>query len=123
MTTKSDVYKKIAASREKMSKSQHKIADYILKNPHSVPFVTGAKLAKMAGVSEATVVRIATFLGYSDYNDLQQQLAISAEKQLNTVERLQMSRSVYSETERAIYDVFNDDINNMKQTMKNLNIE
>src|SRR5699024_10070789 len=93
------------------------------KNPHSVPFVTGAKLAKMAGVSEATVVRFATFLGYSGYNDLQQQLAISAEKQLNTVERLQMSRSVYSETERAIYDVFDDDINNMKRTMKNLNIE
>lgn len=121
--TKEDVYKTIASLREEMSKSQRKIADYILKNPHSVPFITGAKLAKLTGVSESTVVRFATFLGYDGYNDLQQQLAISAEKQLNTVERLQMSRSLYSETEKTIYDVFNSDINNMKQTMKNLNID
>lgn len=119
----SDVYKNIASLRDKMSKSQHKIADYILENPHSVPFVTGAKLAKITGVSEATVVRFATFLGYRGYNDLQQHLAKSAEKQLNTVERLQMSRSVYNETEKTIYDVFNGDINNMKQTMKNLNFK
>lgn len=121
--TKEDVYKTIASLRDEMSKSQRKIADYILKKPHSVPFITGAKLAKLTGVSESTVVRFATFLGYNGYNDLQQQLAISAEKQLNTVERLQMSRSLYSETEKTIYDVFNSDINNMKQTMKNLNID
>lgn len=119
---KNDVYKHITSLRKKMSKSQHKIADYILEHPHSVPFITGAKLAKIAGVSEATVVRFATFLGYAGYNDLQQKLAISAKKQLNTVERLQMSRSVYNETEKTIYDVFNGDINNMKQTMKNLSI-
>lgn len=120
--TKEDVYKTIASLRNEMSKSQNKIADYILKNPHSVPFITGSKLAKLTEVSESTVVRFAIFLGYEGYNDLQQQLAISAEKQLNTVERLQMSRSVYNETEKTIYDVFNGDINNMEQTMKNLNI-
>ncbi|MGM8364471.1 MurR/RpiR family transcriptional regulator [Virgibacillus sp. W0181] len=117
-----NIYKKIANSRNQMSKSQHKIADYIVENPHSVPFLTGNKLAKLTNVSEATIVRFATFLGYSGYQALQQQLVESAEKQLNTVERLKMARTVYSETERAVYDIFNDDIKNIRSTMENLNI-
>ncbi len=115
------IYRIISSRRDSMSKSQHKIADYILENPHSIPFITGAKLAKMTGVSEATVVRFATFLGFSGYNDLQKQLATSIEKQLNTVERLTMSRATYSETEKAIYDNFNDDIKNIQTTMQQLN--
>ena len=115
------IYRIISSRRDKMSKSQHKIADYILENPHSIPFITGAKLAKLTGVSEATIVRFATFLGFVGYNDLQKQLAASIEKQLNTVERLTMSRATYSETEKAIYDNFNEDIKNIQTTMQQLN--
>lgn len=116
-------YKLINEKRSEMSKSQHKIADYILENPHSIPFITGAKLAELTGVSEATVVRFATFLGFSGYNDMQQELARTIEKRLNTVERLAMSPSEFTETEKVIYDHFNEDINNIKTTMEQLNIE
>ncbi|HLR73819.1 MAG TPA: MurR/RpiR family transcriptional regulator [Virgibacillus sp.] len=118
-----NVFKTITSERPNMSKAQVKIANYILENPHSVPFLTGSKLAKMAGVSEATVVRFATFLGYKGYNEFQQHLMKSAERQLNTVERLKMSRAVYDETEKTIYDIFQDDINNIKSTMQNLNLD
>lgn len=117
------IYHIINQKRDQMSKSQHKIADYILENPHSIPFLTGAKLAELTGVSEATVVRFATFLGFSGYNDMQRQLAQSIERRLNTVERLAMSRSEYTETEKVIYDHFNEDIKNIKSTMQQLNIE
>lgn len=117
------IYKKISSSRGRMSKSQHKIADYILENPHSIPFTTAAKLAELTDVSEATVVRFASFLGYGGYNDLQKQLAVSLERRLNTVERLNMSQPVYNETEKAIYDNFNEDIKNIQRTMQHLNIE
>ncbi len=109
--------------RVQMSKAQTKIATYILENRHSVPFLTGSKLAKLTGVSEATVVRFVTFLGYQGYSEFQQDLVDSVEKQLNTAERLQMSRVVYSETEKTIYDIFQDDIANITATMENLHIE
>lgn len=115
-------YKIIAEHREKMSKSQHKIADYILDNTHSVPFLTGAKLAEKVGVSEATIVRFANFIGFSGYNDFQKNLAYSVEKQLNTVDRLKMSRTVHSESERSIYDIFESDIKNIQSTMNNLDL-
>lgn len=117
------IYKLINEKRSEMSKSQHKIADFILENPHSIPFLTGAKLAELTGVSEATIVRFATFLGFSGYNDMQKELARTIEKRLNTVERLAMSPSEFTETEKVIYDHFNGDINNIKKTMEQLNIE
>lgn len=120
---RSNVYKTISSRIPEMSKSQKKIATYILENTHSAPFLTVGKLAKMSGVSEATVVRFATFLGYSGYNELQQYMYDSVEKQLNTVERLQMSRHVYSEKEKGIYEVFEDDITNIQMTMENLKLK
>jgi len=117
------IYNIINEKRSNMSKSQHKIADYILDHPHSIPFLTGAKLAELTGVSEATIVRFATFLGFSGYNDMQQQLAASVERRLNTVERLAMSPSEFTETEKVIYEHFNEDIKNIQQTMQQLNID
>src|SRR5699024_11077810 len=63
----------------------------------------------------------ANFIGFSGYNDFQKNLAHSVEKQLNTVDRIKMSRSVHSESERSIFDVFEGDIQNIKATMNNLN--
>lgn len=116
-------YNLINEKRTDMSKSQHIIADYILENPHSIPFLTGAKLAELTGVSEATIVRFASFLGFAGYNEMQQQLAASIERRLNTVERLAMSRTEYTATEKVIYDHFNEDIKNIQTTMEQLNIE
>src|SRR5699024_3290483 len=104
-----------------MSKTQHKIADYILDNTHSGAFLTDAKLALAVCVSEGTIVRFTKFIRLSGYNDFQKNLAHAVEKQLNTVDRIKMSRSVHSESERSIFDVFEGDIQNIKATMNNLN--
>lgn len=117
------IYNIINEKRTEMSKSQHIIADYILENPHSIPFLTGAKLAELTGVSEATIVRFASFLGFSGYNEMQQQLAASIERRLNTVERLAMSRQEHTKTEKVIYDHFNEDIKNIRTTMEQLNVD
>lgn len=117
-----DVYRHIAAQRPHMSKSQKKIAEYILENPNAVPFYTVSKLAKMTGVSEATIVRFATFLGYSGYPEMQQYMLDSVEKQLTTAERLEMSKSVYNEEEKGIYEIFQDDIANIRTTMETLDV-
>ncbi|WP_031407752.1 MurR/RpiR family transcriptional regulator [Geobacillus vulcani] len=117
----SNVYQLIASKIPQMSKSQVKIAKYILEHPNEVPFFTVGKLAEKTGVSEATIVRFANFLGYSGYPELQQYMQHSVQKQLTTVERLQMSHHVY-EHEKGIYDIFHDDIHNIKSTMERLDV-
>lgn len=116
----SNVYQNIAGQIGEMSKSHVKIATYILENQTTVPFFTVGKLAKMAGVSDATVVRFATSLGYSGYPEMQQYMQNSVKQQLTTTERLKMSQKVYNKESSGVYEVFQDDIANIKSTMEKL---
>ncbi|MFJ8244742.1 MurR/RpiR family transcriptional regulator [Peribacillus asahii] len=116
----SNVYQNIAGQIGEMSKSHVKIATYILENQTTVPFLTVGKLAKMAGVSDATVVRFATSLGYSGYPEMQQYMQSSVQQQLTTTDRLKMSQKVYNRENSGVYEVFQDDIANIKSTMEKL---
>ena len=56
----------------KLSKGQKLIAKYIQTEYGKAAFMTAAKLGETVGVSESTVVRFATELGYSGYPKMQQ---------------------------------------------------
>ena len=47
-----------------MSKGQRRLADYVCSNYDKAVFLTAARLGEIVGVSESTVVRFATQLGY-----------------------------------------------------------
>ncbi len=118
-----NIYNLIAEKIPNMSKSHKKIASFILNNTNVVPFLNVATLAKKAGVSEATVVRFASFLGYSGYPELQSRMQNSIQKQLTTTERLKMTTDVYDDRDQWIYDIFYGDVENIKSTIEKLDIE
>ncbi|MBR0614177.1 MULTISPECIES: MurR/RpiR family transcriptional regulator [Bacillus] len=118
-----DIYQYIAEQMPKMSKAHVKIAEYILANPNTVPFLTADKLAKMTEVSHATVIRFATFLGYKGYPELQQFMQNSAQQQLTTTERLKISQEIYRDEDQGVYDIFLDDISNIKSTFERLDLD
>ena len=66
-----ELLNKIDKNYEQMSKGQKLLADYILKNYDKAVFLTAAKLGKVVEVSESTVVRFATQLGYQGYPGFQ----------------------------------------------------
>ncbi|MCP8616139.1 MurR/RpiR family transcriptional regulator [Salirhabdus salicampi] len=117
-----NVYQLIAEKVPSMSKSQEKIATYILENPTNVPFLTVRKLAQLTNVSEATIVRFATFIGYTGFPEFQQAMQDSLQKQLTTTERLQMSSKVYNDQNRSIFDLFQDDMDNIQDTIRSLDV-
>ena len=49
---------------KKMSKGQKLLADYVTENYDKAVFLTAARIGEVVGVSESTVVRFATQLGY-----------------------------------------------------------
>jgi DNA-binding MurR/RpiR family transcriptional regulator len=118
-----NIYIHIAEQMPSMSKANMKIAKYILENPNTVPFLTADKLAKITKVSHATVVRFATFLGCSGYPELQQYMQNSAQQQLTTTDRLKISKEVYNNEDQGIYDIFLDDISNIKSTFEKLDVK
>lgn len=119
----SDIYEHIAAHYSSMSKTQRKIADYIIANKSSVSFLNVSKLAKLSGVSEASIIRFSTFLGFSGWPELQQHLQVSTQMQLSMKERLTMSYEVYDNKDSGISEVFKDDINNIQETLNNINMD
>lgn len=118
-----DIYQFISEKVNEMSKSQRKIALYILSNTESVPFLNVSQLAKMVGVSEATVVRFATFLGFDGYSEMQRVMQEAVKKQLTTVERLKLSDDVYDKEEQAIFDMFHEDVQRIEAMAKQLDIK
>lgn len=110
-----EVYETVTDKLPEMSKSQRKIAKYVLGNTESVPFFTVGQLAKMADVSEATVVRFSTFLGYSGYPEWQKAMQDSVKRQLTTVERLKISDDIYDSEDKAVYEMFQEEINRIQK--------
>lgn len=116
-----DVYQMIAKKIPEMSKSQRKIAKYIMNNKESVPFYTIGKLAKNVGVSEATIVRFAAFLGFKGYAELQKTLQDMVKTRLTTVDRLKLADNAYDAHEsKAISQMFQEEMERIETMSKQL---
>lgn len=82
---------KIEKRYSSLSKGHKKIADYITKNYDKAAFMTAAKLGNKVGVSESTVVRFATELGYDGYPELQKNLQEVVKNRLTSVQRMEVA--------------------------------
>lgn len=65
---------KIKDKYRSMSKSQKKIADYILEHFEQAAFLNAAKMAETVGVSESTAARFASNMGYASYGEMQRDM-------------------------------------------------
>jgi DNA-binding MurR/RpiR family transcriptional regulator len=71
------------------SKGQKRIAAYILENYDKAAFMTASKLGKLVDVSESTVVRFASQLGYDGYPSMQRALQEMIRSRLTSTQRIQ----------------------------------
>lgn len=110
---------KIDKNYEQMSKGQKLLADYILKNYDKAVFLTAAKLGKMVGVSESTVVRFATQLGYQGYPGFQKALEELVRNKLNSIQRMEVTYGRISQSE-ILASVLQSDIEKIKLTLANM---
>ncbi|MGN0170224.1 MAG: MurR/RpiR family transcriptional regulator [Lachnospiraceae bacterium] len=78
-----DLLKRINDRYRKMSKGQKLLATYISEQYSSAVFFTAAQLGDKVGVSESTVVRFATSLGYKGYPEFQKAMEELVQNKLN----------------------------------------
>lgn len=104
------------------SKGQRAIARYIQENPDRVAFMTASRLGATVGVSESTVVRFATEIGYSGYPALQQAMQEMIRSKLTSVQRLEMtSRNIGPD--KLLDAVLDQDIDILKRTKETIDRE
>ena len=77
------------------SKGQKRIASYILENYDKAAFMTASKLGKLVGVSESTVVRFASELGYDGYPSMQRALQEMIRSRLTSTQRIQAAGDLF----------------------------
>lgn len=86
-----DLSSRINESYGRLSKGQKRLAAYIIDNYDKAVFLTAAKLGETVGVSESTVVRFATHLGYKGYPEFQKALEELVKNKLNSVHRMEVT--------------------------------
>ena len=85
MSAKNELLKMIDERYHKFSKGQKKLADFIREDYDKAAFLTAAKMGGEVGVSESTVVRFATALGYDGYPEFQKALEELVRRRKHTV--------------------------------------
>lgn len=113
-----DINEKIDQAYKKMSKGHKRIARFIVDNGNEAAFMTAGKLGIKAGVSESTVVRFATMLGYSGYPELQKELQEMLRSRLTGTQRLELSDGL--SIIKLLEKVLKTDMDNIHVTLENL---
>ena len=99
------------------SKGQKRIALYIEEHYDKAAFMTASKLGETVGVSESTVVRFATELGYDGYPKLQKAMQEMIRNKLTSVQRIEVTSGRIG-NENVLDSVLNQDIEKIRRTIE-----
>ena len=119
MAIKSDLISKINENYGKMSKGQKLLANYIINNYDKAAFLTAAKLGEMTGVSESTVVRFASSIGYKGYPEFQQALEELVRNKLNSTDNTELTNGGI-EQKGVLQSVLHSDVLKIKNTAETI---
>jgi len=104
-----------------LSDKKKQVAKYIVDNHIETAFLTAAELAHRSSVSEPTVIRLATDLGYSGFPEMRAALQDKVQSKLTTLSRLKESHRFKASTNPAVQSLVTD-MKNLQNTLHNLNV-
>ncbi len=107
---------RIELNIKKFSKGQKKIANFIEEHYDKAAFMTASKLGSTVGVSESTVVRFATELGYEGYPKLQKAMQEMIRDKLTSVQRIDVTSARIGNND-VLETIMNQDIDKIRRTL------
>lgn len=111
------LFLRIESQRKKLSKGQKRIAAYIEECYDKAAFMTASRLGETVGVSESTVVRFATEIGYDGYPKLQKAMQEMIRDKLTSVQRIQVTVDRIG-GHNVLESVLNQDIDKIRATLE-----
>lgn len=104
------------------SKGQKRIAKYIEEHYDKAAYMTALKLGETVGVSESTVVRFASELGYEGYPELQKAMQEMIKEKLTSVQRIEVTETRIGDND-VLTTVLNQDIDKIRRTIEEISHE
>jgi len=117
---KQDLLKTIEKNMSTYSKRQKQISLYILENYDKAAYMTASKLGSVVNVSESTVVRYATELGFEGYPQLQSALQELTRTRLKSFQRVEITDSLFGDAD-VLKKVLTADAERIKETLEQIN--
>lgn len=108
---------KIESEFMHFSKGQKLIAKFITEHYDKAAFMTASKLGATVGVSESTVVRFATEIGFEGYPELQNAMQEMVRSKLTSVQRIEVTSSRIGNAD-ILDTVLNQDIDKIRRTLE-----
>ena len=111
-----DILAVLSRGQNQFSKGQKLIAKYILENYDKAAFMTAGKLGNTVGVSESTVVRFASELGYEGYPEMRKAIQEMIRSRLTSVQRIEVAKELMDE-ENVLESVLCSDMEKLQSTL------
>ena len=112
-----DILSILQSRMPEFSKGQRNLARYILESYDKAAFMTAAKLGKTVGVSESTVVRFASEVGYDGYPAMQKAMQEMVVNRLTAVQRIEVANDRIGDQD-VVSTVFQADIDRLRKTQE-----
>ena len=117
-----DLMNRIQSNLPEFSKGQRLIARYIAEHYDKAAFMTASRLGATVGVSESTVVRFATELGYDGYPHLQKTLQEMIRNRLTAVQRMEVTNDRMGNRD-VLQTVLSADVEKIRMTLDEIDRE
>lgn len=114
-----DILSLISNNMSGFSKGQKLIANYILNFYDKAAFMTASRLGKTVHVSESTVVRFASELGYDGYPSMQRALQEMIRNKLTSLQRIEVTNDRLGNHD-VLTAVFQTDMEKLRMTAEEI---
>ena len=112
-----DILTRLSDNRKSFSKGQRLIAQYITENYDKAAFMTAGRLGSTVGVSESTVVRFATELGYDGYPGMRRAMQEMVRSRLTSVQRIAVAKDML-DGNNVLKSVMSSDVDKLQSTLE-----
>ena len=113
----------IKSNFNSFSKGQKRIAQFIIDHYDKAAFMTAAKIGERVDVSESTVVRFATALGYSGFPEMQKALQVLIKNKLTTVQRIGLNDDVVNDNLKLHKKILKNEMNSIRYVFDHFDME
>lgn len=113
---------RIEMNMNTFSKGQKRIASYIEEHYDKAAYMTAFKLGETVGISESTVVRFASELGYDGYPELQKAMQEMIKEKLTSVQRIEVTENRIGNSD-VLTSVLTQDIDKIRRTIEDISRE
>jgi DNA-binding MurR/RpiR family transcriptional regulator len=113
-----EIIRRLNLRGSSLSKGHRRIAAFITEKSDKAAFMTAVTLGQCCGVSESTVVRFATAMGYKGYPELQAALQELVRQRLTASERFNIAGEIKEND--VLRTVLKNDMRNIRLTTEDL---